>query len=439
MTVDFFGIPFLFYFLPLYLGIYYITSDKNKPLTILLGSILFYLLQRDVAIWQVGVALALTVITFVAGKGVRTEKHSFLLPFCLTLLGAVLVFFKLYQRGRYLPAGMSFYIFQMAAYLIEVQRGNVQPECSLISYGAQMLMFPRLLAGPLVEPAQLQSQMAHPRPNQVRFHSGLQELVFGLVLKVMLADRLAGAWNHANVIGLDKLGVAQAWVALVSFAVRLYLDFHGYSMIAVGLGKMMGFEFPRNFDSPYAAKSVSEFYRRWHMTLTRWFRQYVYIPLGGNRNGKLRMALNVLIVWSLTGLWHGVGGSFLLWGVFLGMIMVAEKLWWGKKLQQIGVGANIYTVVVILLSWIPFAIGDAGKMIGFVFRLVGNGGVKLGDFINYLPILIVGVIFISPIPERFFDRYRKQLWFDGMLFVLFWVCIYFVSTTAQDPFLYFHF
>lgn len=290
--MELFGISFLFYFLPLFLGIYYITSDKNKSLTILLGSVVFYFLQDGIAWWQVVVAVLLVTITFLFG--LQVEKYRFLLPAGLVLLGGVLVYFKCYQRGSLLPAGMSFYLFQMGAYLIDVRHGRTVPERSILSYGAQILMFPRLLSGPLMEPAQLKAQMAHPKINQYRFRAGLQELVLGLSMKVLLADRLGAVWNQAKVIGFDSLSAAYSWMALAAFALRLYFDFYGYSLMAVGIGKLMGFELPRNFDSPYAARSVSDFYRRWHMTLTGWFRRYVYIPLGGNRKGKRRTTVNIL-------------------------------------------------------------------------------------------------------------------------------------------------
>lgn len=437
--MELFGISFLFYFLPLFLGVYYITSEKNKPLTILLGSVIFYVLQQGVELWQVVLALVMTVVTFLIGLGMQKENNRILLPLGLALLGAVLVFFKCFRGGQYLPGGMSFYIFQMAAYLVDIRQGRVKPEKNLIAYGAQMLMFPRLLSGPLVEPSQLQAQISHPKISQIRFRAGLQEMVAGLSLKVLLADRLAGIWSQAQVIGFESLSPAFAWMALIAFALRLYFDFHGYSMIAVGLGKLMGFELPRNFDSPYAARSVSDFYRRWHMTLTRWFRQYVYIPLGGNRKGKPRMVLNILVVWGLTGLWHGVGGNYLLWGVFLGLVMVAEKLWLKERLQRMGVGANIYTLAVILLSWVPFAIGDMGQLVPFLGRLFGFGDASAGTLMPYIPLVLAGILFATPLPERFFDKFRERIWFDCTLFILFWVCIYFVSTTAQDPFMYFNF
>lgn len=433
--MELFGISFLFYFLPLFLGIYYITSDKNKSLTILLGSVVFYFLQDGIAWWQVVVAVLLVTITFLFG--LQVEKYRFLLPAGLVLLGGVLVYFKCYQRGSLLPAGMSFYLFQMGAYLIDVRHGRTVPERSILSYGAQILMFPRLLSGPLMEPAQLKAQMAHPKINQYRFRAGLQELVLGLSMKVLLADRLGAVWNQAKVIGFDSLSAAYSWMALAAFALRLYFDFYGYSLMAVGIGKLMGFELPRNFDSPYAARSVSDFYRRWHMTLTGWFRRYVYIPLGGNRKGKRRTTVNILIVWSLTGLWHGMGGNYLLWGVFLGLIMVVEKLWLGKRLERMRVLPHLYTVAVILLSWIPFAIGDGGQVLVFLGRLFSGDGVNAAQSI--IPLIFAGALFATPLPERLFHQYREKLWFDCVLFVLFWVCIFFVSTTAQDPFMYFNF
>lgn len=433
--MELFGISFLFYYLPLFLGVYYITSDKNKTLTILLGSVIFYFLQEGIAWWQVLTAVLLVIITFLLG--LQMEKCRFLLPAGLGLLGGVLVFFKCYQRGSLLPGGMSFYLFQMAAYLIDIRQKRTEPERNLISFGAQILMFPRLLSGPLMEPAQLQAQMTRPKINQYRFRAGLQELVLGLSMKVLLADRLASVWSKAQVIGFESLSAAYSWMALIAFALRLYFDFYGYSLMAVGIGKLMGFELPRNFDSPYAARSVSDFYRRWHMTLTGWFRRYVYIPLGGNRKGKLRTAVNILIVWSLTGLWHGMGGNYLLWGVFLGLMMVAEKLWLGKRLERMRFASHLYTVVVILLSWIPFAVGDGTQILVFFRRLFCGDGVEAAY--NVIPLISIGALFATPLPGQVVRRYREKLWFDCVLFVLFWVCIYFVSTTAQDPFMYFNF
>ena len=434
-------IAFIFYFLPLFLAVYYITSEKQKHLTIIVGSLVFFLLQDGIGLWQVSVLIALIVFTFLLGTEVCKRKA--LLPFALLVLAAVLIFFKCWRGGTLLIPGMSFYLFQMAAYLWDVKRKRLEPERNLAAYSAQVLFFPKLLSGPLVEPAQLQSQMHRPKITQIRFRAGLQEVVLGLSLKVLLADRLAALWNQAAVIGYDSISTPLAWVALVSFAMRLYFDFHGYSLMAVGLGKMLGFQLPGNFNDPYAARSVSDFYNRWHMTLYRWFREYIYIPLGGSWKGRFRTVLNILIVWTVTGLWHGIGGNYLIWALYLAFWIIQEKLWLRKLLEKAGVFAHLYTLFLILLSWVPFAIGDWGQMLTFLSRLFGIGESVSIDFMqtvsSYLPVLILGVLLVTPLPAAFFEVVRDSILCDCVLFVLFWLCIYFISTAGQDPFLYFSF
>ena len=427
-------ISFLFYFLPLFLAVYYITSKKQKHLAIVAGSLIFYSLQYGVGPWQLVFLLVLVGFTWLVGMA------GFQIP-AVVFLAALLALFKTLEGGVFLAAGMSFYLFQMMAYLVDIKRKRLDPETDLASFAAQILLFPKLLSGPLMEPLQLKAQMAKPKFNSIRFRGGLQELILGLSMKVLLADRLTGLWNQAAVIGYDSIGAGLAWAALVGFGLRLYFDFHGYSLMAVGLGKMLGFLLPPNFSDPYAARSVSDFYNRWHMTLYRWFREYIYFPLGGSRKGKLRTVLNVLVVWVITGLWHGIGGNYLLWAMFLAFWIIQEKLWLGKILKRTFVFAHVYTVVLILLSWVPFAIGDWGQMVKFLkslFRFEDFSG-ALPAIYNYLPILCMGVLLATPLTGMLFDRFRESVIFDVLLFVVFWVCIYFISTASQDPFLYFCF
>lgn len=439
MAVQLTDISFLFYFLPLFLAVYYITSEKQKQLTIISGSLIFYVLQTGVGPWQVAVLLGLTIITGLLG----TAKKKWLQTAGVFLLAAVLAVCKFWDGGVLLAPGMSFYLFQMAAYLLDVRRQKMKPERDLTAYSAQILLFPKLLSGPLMEPEQLSAQVARPKLSQIRFRAGLQEVVLGLSLKVLVADRLAGLWNQAAVIGYDSISTPLAWLALAAFALRLYFDFYGYSLMAVGLGKMLGFQLPGNFDHPYAATSVSDFYNRWHITLYRWFREYIYIPLGGSRKGKLRTVGNILLVWAFTGVWHGVGGNYLIWAMFLAFWVIQEKLWLGKLLGRLRVGCHLYTIGLILLSWVPFAIGDMGQMGLFLQRLFGAGGVEatgtLTMVAGYLPVLGVGMLLATPLPGRLFERVREGLLCDIVLFVLFWLCIYCVSTASQNPFLYFSF
>ena len=436
-----YSISFLFYYLPLFLWVYYIVPDKEKTLVTIIGSVIFFLLQDGTALWQLVLLLILTGSAYLIATELCKQKGALVLSAALTVIALLLAFFKCYEGGRYLPPGMSFYLFQLAAYLIDVRRKRLEPEKSLVSFGGQILLFPKLLSGPLMMPRSLQAQVNHPRINLHRFHAGLQDLIVGLSMKVLLADRLAGLWNYAAIAGYESISPPLAWTALVAFAMRLYFDFHGYSMIAVGLGKMMGFELPRNFEAPYGARSVSEFFRRWHITLGAWFRDYVYIPLGGNRKGKWRTVGNILAVWLLTGLWHGVGGNYLLWGLFLGMMISLEKLWLGKLLRKIGVVADLYTIGVILLSWIPFAVGDWGQAVTFLGQLFGIGIGRIGssEILRYLPVLLPGLLFLTPWPGRLYDAYREKVWLDFLLFALFWVSVYYIATAQQDPFMYFQF
>ena len=244
-------------------------------------------------------------------------------------------------------------------------------------------------------------------------------------------------------MGYESISVPFAWLCLVGYAMQLYFDFYGYSLMAIGIGRMLGYELPENFLHPYISKTVSEFYRRWHATLGAWFREYLYIPLGGNRKGTVRTIVNLAVVWLFTGLWHGVGGNYLLWAGFLFLLIVNERLWLGKILKKLPLIGHVYVVFVILLSWVPFAVGDFSQMVVFLGRLFGLGGQVLNpaDYIlwgrDYAPILLSGVILATPLPAKLCARLKNTLLGDILILVLFWVVVYFISTAAQDPFLYF--
>ena len=443
--MQFNSIQFIFGFLPLFLAVYYIFPPKARNVVLILGSLAFYTFSSS-GNYRPAVLLVLcTVLTFLAGLTLSRPSRGWLLAVYLLLMAALLTFFKVYAGGKHLPAGMSFYLFQMAAYLIDVYRLKFLPERNLLAFAGQMTMFPKLLSGPLMNPRQLQLQCKYITPSYDEFHEGLQELIVGLGLKVLLANRLGGLWAQPAIIGYKSISTPAAWLALIGYAMQLYFDFYGYSMMAIGLGRMLGYSLPRNFNDPYAAKSVSEFYRRWHVTLGSWFREYVYFPLGGSRKGKLRTVLNLAVVWLLTGLWHGVGGNSLLWAGFLCLLIINEHLWMGKLLKKTHVIGRLYTAFVILLSWIPFAVGDWNQMLVFCGRLFGFCGEALNprDFIlwgrDYVGILAAGVVFATPLPRKIWEKVRYSTAADIVLFVLFWVVVYYIATAAQDPFLYFQF
>ena len=442
--MQFNSVEFLFYFLPLFLAAYYIVPPKRRNAMLLLGSLVFYAASGVLKLWWLGLILGLSMLAYLAGRMIAKWGSAWLLGIALTGMAAVLVFFKCWDGGRHLPGGMSFYMFQMSAYLVDIYRRRLDPERDVVAYGAQILFFPKLLSGPIMDPARLKAQAAHPCTCGWPFRRGLQELILGLGLKVLLADRLGGLWAQAAVTGYSHISMPFAWLALIAYALRLYFDFYGYSLMAVGLGHMLGFHLPMNFLEPYSAKSVSEFYRRWHATLGRWFREYVYIPLGGSRRGMGRTILNLAIVWALTGFWHGLGGNYLVWAGFIFLLIVNEKLWLGKRLERSKVMCHVYTILAILVSWLPFAIGDWGQMIAYGRRLLGIGhAANFSDWLilgrSYWPVLCAGFLFATPLPKKLWQKVQNSRWADAVLFLLFWVVVYTICTSGQDPFMYFQY
>ena len=431
---------FLFVFLPLFLAVYYIFPQRLRNGVLAAGSVLFYALGFDGSLWQTGLLLGLTALTWLVGRGNSTGLSTG----TVGVLAGVLVFFKLYQGGSLLAPGMSFFLFQMAAFLLAVRDKRELAGQGLFPYSTQILMFPKLLSGPLCEPEELWRQTWSRGYLPERFHGGLQKLILGIAMKTVLADRLGGLWTQAAVVGYDSISTPFAWMALICYALRLYLDFFAYSLMARGLGEMLGFSMPRNFRDPYWAKSVSEFYRRWHITLGAWFRAYVYIPLGGSRGGRARTIRNLGIVWLLTGLWHGIGWGYLIWAGFLFFWIVNERLWLGRVLKKLPLLGHLYTPFVIVLSWVPFGVVDPGRSLLLLQKLFGLGGaVNPMDYVNYIwayaPLMAAGVLLCTPVPEKLWHKMRDSLWADVLLFGLFWVGMYFMSTSAADPFLYFQF
>lgn len=443
--MQFNSVEFIFCFFPVFLLVYYGIRPELRSAATVLGSFVFYSLACGGNYWWIAVLAAVVLLSYAAAVSLRQSRKAILLGVYLGGLGGLLVFFKLYAGGRYLPVGMSFYLFQAAACLIDVYRGRIEPDRNLLQFVEQLVLFPKLLSGPLVAPAELQRQNRENTPDYAGFHQGLQELILGLGLKVLLANRIGGLWSQAGTVGYGSVTTAFAWMALLAYAMQLYFDFWGYSLMAIGIGRMLGYALPANFMNPYAARSVSEFWRRWHVTLGAWFREYVYIPLGGNRKGTVRTIGNLAVVWLLTGLWHGVGGNYLLWAGFLFLMIVNERLWLGKLLQKTKFLCHVYTVFVMLLSWLPFAMGNMTDVTAFLGRLFCFSGVAINpnDYIlwggDYGFLLLAGILFMTPVPERLWNKVRRHPVSDGVLLVLFWIVVYFIATAAQDPFMYFQY
>ena len=436
---------FLFCFLPLLLAVYYIVPAKWRNFPLLLGSLAFYWYSVRTAPWMLVPIILLTLLAYYIGDALRKRENWYLVyPFGALLL-LTMVFFKIYAGGTLFPLAMSFYLFQIAAYILSIYCGKIQPEEDILAFATQIFLFPKLLSGPIMDSKALQQQVRERQYSSCQFHLGLQELILGLAMKVLIANRLGSLWAQAGVVGYDSISTGFAWLALIGFALRLYFDFYGYSLMAVGIGRMLGFRLPDNFDDPYASRSVSEFYRRWHITLGAWFREYIYIPMGGNRLGLARTIVNLLFVWALTGLWHGVGGNYLLWAGIIVLFVILERLFLGKWLKKSQVLSRIYTVFVILISWVPFAIGGWTDMCNFLGKLFGMGGTSVNpmDFVSHLKtygwILLAGVVLATPFPKWLWKKIRDHWAVDLALFILFLICFYFIATAAQDPFLYFQY
>ena len=311
-----------------------------------------------------------------------------------------------------------------------------------------VLLFPKLLSGPLMDPLSLHEQLSDPpRPGLEDFDSGLRDFILGLSMKVLLANQIGSLWRQVGNIGYESVSTPLAWMGIAAYSLQLYLDFCGYSWMALGLGRMLGFRLPRNFEHPYAARSMQDFWRRWHISLSSWFRDYVYIPLGGSREGTARTYLNLLAVWVLTGLWHGSTLNFLLWGLLLFALIALERAGWGRVLARSRVISRVYMVLMIPLSWMLFAIPSVSRIgvyLGRLFPLVSQGiAVNAGDWLQYGKqywwLLVLGIVFSTPGPEKLWNRIRGTWLGTVILAVLFWACVYCMSVATNDPFMYFSF
>ena len=313
-----------------------------------------------------------------------------------------------------LPLGISFFTFQIASYLIDVYRGDVKIEYNLIDLGTYILMFPQLIAGPIVRFSDVQKELHDRIVRRNEFNDGVQLFIIGLGRKVLLANTLGGLWTDLQTVGYDSISTRAAILGIIAYSMQLYFDFSGYSQMAIGMGLMFGFHFPQNFNHPYISTTMTEFWRRWHMTLGTWFREYVYIPLGGNRKGQRRMYLNMLAVWALTGFWHGADWNFILWGLLLFGQMSLEKAKIGKVLNTHKWLGHIYMLFWIPVSWALFAISDMKQLGMFLAKLFGFGGPALmaNDYVKYFGTygkwLIIGLIFCTALPENLYKMMKNR-------------------------------
>ncbi len=443
---------FLFRFLPVFLIIYYLTPKKYKNLVLFLGSIAFYTVgEAEYVLLLAGCVLVnylfarLMYRDYMEGRG---TKQKILMILALFYDFGLLFFFKYSGFAKELPLGISFYTFQIAAYIIDVYRGKVPAEKSFVKLGTYLTMFPQLVAGPIINYSEVRAALNSRRVPIEQFEDGLKTLILGLGAKVIIADRIGLLWNHIRMIGFSSVSTPLAWMGAYAYSLELYFDFAGYSMMARGLGSMLGFKIPVNFRQPYMAKSVSEFWRRWHITLGRWFREYVYIPLGGNRKGKFRTFFNLFVVWTLTALWHGSGYNYLIWGGSLLLFLAMEKLFLGPFLEKSRVAGHLYVLFVVPLTWMAFAITDIGELGIYMTRLfpfLGRTAIAVNgqDFIqpakDYWPLFALGILFSTPLPTEVYKRIRRRWAGSIAVAVILAFSVYYLTVSANNPFMYFNF
>ncbi len=456
------NIFFMFRFLPVVLLFYYILPYKYKNVVITIFSLIFYSWGE---VKYFPIMLASTVVDFTCGQVIeknpdKASTRKFALLFSMVFNLGMLLFFKytdffIVNINQFfgtdmdllkitLPLGISFYTFQTMSYTIDVYRGKVKAEKNIINFSAFVTMFPQLIAGPIVKYTDINEKLNNTkdRISLDGINEGIKLFIFGLGKKVLIANNVGALWTDIELLGFDNISTPLAWLGIIAYALQIYFDFSGYSLMAIGLGKMLGFDFPQNFNLPYISKSITEFWRRWHMTLGGWFREYVYIPLGGNRKGLKRQIINMFVVWFLTGFWHGADWNFILWGVYYFILLTIEKAFLLVFLEKHKIFARVYTILAFLVGWALFYITDLSMLQTFVARLfIPTEGISVVYYLSsYIVSIIIGIILSSTLPMKFYDKFKNNNIVMGItLSLIFFLSVAYLVDSTYNPFIYFRF
>ena len=466
---------FLFRFLPLVFLLYYLTPRRGRNVVLFLFSLFFYAWgePKYVFLMLFSITMDYTVGRLIdkAKREGKPEKAKGSLLFSVFMNLGILGFFKyadfiigsinavsgldLPLLNIPLPIGISFFTFQTMSYTIDVYRGNTEVQKNWISYGTYVSMFPQLIAGPIVQYKTIARQMKKRRENLDDFTEGIHRFVVGVGKKVLLANNIGLLWDAAAALPVAELPVATAWLGALAYTFQIYFDFSGYSDMAIGLGKMFGFHFLENFNYPYISRSITEFWRRWHISLSSWFREYVYIPLGGNRKGLLKQVRNIFVVWMLTGIWHGAHWNYVLWGVYYGVLLILEKFVLKRFLDKLpGWIQNLYTMFFVVISWVIFKCEDLSYCLSYLKAMFGGFSAGLFNteslylLKNYGILLVILILGSTRLPKFFGEKMEKRFGENGgvmtgarMIFylgILLLSVAYLVDAT-YNPFLYFRF
>ena len=482
------SLMFLYIFLPVVLILYFISPMKIKNLIIFVSGILFYAWGEPVCVF---IMLLSTVVDYTAGIFMHKfddnqKKRTICLIVSVAMNIGLLALFKysdfiidtvnaifnleilnpVVRLNRFinsifdlglneervdLPIGISFFTFQSMSYTIDLYRRNIKVQKSFINFSSYVSLFPQIVAGPIVRYEDVQKEIDTRKINLNMVADGIAIFIKGLSKKVLLANNIGILWTSIKAMDYSEISVVTAWLGILAFTFQIYFDFSGYSDMAVGLGKILGFNFPQNFDHPYMSKSVSEFWRRWHMTLGNWFKSYVYISLGGNRKGLLRTLINLIIVWALTGLWHGSSWNFVIWGLYFGIIIIIERIGFGKILEKLPSFVSIlYTFILVVFGWVLFDTVDLPSCLNYFKAMFGGSGVFIDGDAKYFIItnILIFVLCIFGSTDLFGKILSKIKSKNNALIewsapfiqvILILVCTSFLVNATYNPFLYFRF
>lgn len=461
------SINFLYYFLPCVLIIYFITPTKLKNSILLLSSLLFYFYGEPIYIFvMLGTILSAYIHGILIDK-YKNYKKIFLISSVILSLGTLGLFkysdflitnlnnifqSKISLLNLALPIGISFYTFQILSYVYDIYKGKVQVQKNFIKLATYVALFPQLIAGPIVRYSDIEKELTSRQHSFEKISLGIRRFIIGISKKVLIANQLGELCQVF--LQTNEKSVVFYWIYAISFSLQIYFDFSAYSDMAIGLGKIFGFEFLENFNYPYISKSITEFWRRWHISLGTWFKDYVYIPLGGNRVGKIKLIRNILIVWMLTGLWHGANWTFILWGLLFGILLIIEKLFLLEKLEKMPKFVqHIYVLFTVMISFIIFNSNNIGEAINQIIGLFGaNGENCINNYTiyylkSYFVIIFIGIIGATPLLKNVInklkekDKIRKMINIlepIALICLLLFVTAYLVDS-SYNPFLYFRF
>ena len=462
------SIPFLFFFFPFFLLLYYLIPFKYKNLILLIFSLVFYAWGEPI---YITLMIFSSVVDYVNGLMIEKHKDNKKIK-NIFMIGSIIINLSLLGFFKYadflinsinnifnttipllklgLPIGISFFTFQTMSYSIDVYRGEVKAEKNFLTFMTYVSMFPQLIAGPIVRYETVSQELHEREINFKHFSNGFLRFMRGLFKKVLIANNVGYLWSVMSTN--PNISVLGAWLGIIAYSFQIYFDFSGYSDMAIGMGKMLGFNYLENFNYPYIAKSITDFWRRWHISLSTWFRDYVYIPLGGSRVKKIINIRNIFIVWMLTGLWHGASWNFVIWGMYYGILLLLEKFVLKKYIDKLpNILKHIYTIILVIIGWLIFAFEDMNMLIDYVKTMFGLNGEFINStfiyyFTNYFIILLIATILSTPVYEKLENilKNKKYPWIKFSITLIVYIVLLIITTAylvsdTYNPFLYFRF